>query len=277
MPIKKYKPYTPSRRGMSVIDYQAVLTPGSKPVKKLLEPKKKSGGRNNQGRTTVRFRGGGSRQHYRLVDFRRRRDGESATVRGIQYDPNRTAFIALVQYDSGELSYIIAPESLKVGDVISSGTDCVIRPGNTLPLHNIPDGTVIHNIELIPGQKARMVRAAGTSAQLMAKEGKDAIIRLPSGEMRRVPRACRATVGQVSNVDNNNVKLGKAGRTRHLGRRPHNRGTVMNPVDHPHGGGEGKTNSGRAPCSPTGVISKGYRTRSKSKSKRHLVKDRRVK
>jgi large subunit ribosomal protein L2 len=277
MPIKKYKPYTPSRRGMSVIDYSAVLTPGSKPVKQLLEPKKKSAGRNNQGRITSRFRGGGSRQHYRLVDFRRRRDSEQATVRGIQYDPNRTAFIALVQYGSGELSYIIAPEGIKVGEVIASGPDVVIKPGNTLPLHNIPDGTLIHNIELIPGQKARLVRAAGTVAQLMAKEGKDAIIRLPSGEMRRVPRTCRATVGQVSNVDNNNVKLGKAGRTRHIGRRPHNRGTVMNPCDHPHGGGEGKSNSGRAPCSPTGVIAKGYRTRSKSKSKRHLVKDRRVK
>lgn len=277
MPIKKYKPYTPSRRGMSVIDYKAVLTPGSEPVKQLLEPKKKSGGRNNTGRTTSRFRGGGSRQHYRLVDFRRRRDGEQATVRGIQYDPNRTAFIALVQYASGELSYILAPEGLKVGDAVASGTDVVIKTGNTLPLDNIPDGTLIHNIELIPGQKARLVRAAGVSAQLMAKEGKDAIIRLPSGEMRRVPRACRATVGQVSNVDNNNVKLGKAGRKRYLGRRPHNRGTVMNPVDHPHGGGEGRSNSGRAPCSPTGVIAKGFRTRSKSKSKRHLVKDRRVK
>ena len=276
MPIKKYKPYTPSRRGMSVIDYKSVLT-GDKPERSLLEPKKKSGGRNNMGRTTCRFRGGGNRQHYRLVDFRRQHDGEQAVVRSIQYDPNRTAFIALIQYSDGKLSYIIAPDGIQVGDPVASGEDVVIRKGNTLPLDKIPDGTMIHNIELIPGQKARFARAAGAAAQLMAKEGKDAIVRLPSGEMRRVPRSCRATIGQVSNVDNSNVRLGKAGRKRHRGRRPHNRGTVMNPVDHPHGGGEGKTNSGRAPCSPTGVISKGFRTRRKSKSKRHLVKDRRVK
>jgi len=275
MAIKTYKPYTPSRRGMSVTDY-SVLS-GDKPEKSLLEKKNRSGGRNSQGRITVRFRGGGNRKHYRLIDFHRNREGQSAVVKSLQYDPNRSAFIALVQYMDGKLTYIIAPEGLKVGDSISNGPDAAIRPGNTLPLEKIPDGTMIHNIELLPGQRAKLVRAAGAVAQLMAKEGKDAIIRLPSGEMRRVPRKCKATIGQVSNLDHDNVKLGKAGRKRYLGRRPHVRGTVMNPVDHPHGGGEGRTNSGRAPCSPTGVKSKGFRTRSKSKSRFHLVKDRRVK
>lgn len=276
MAIKTYKPYTPSRRGMALTDFKKVLS-GDKPEKKLLEVKQNNGGRNATGRLTVRSRGGGSRRHYRLVDFARKREGENATVKSLQYDPNRSAFIALVQYPSGELSYIIAPEGVKVGAVVTSGASAEIRPGNTLPLDRIPDGTLIHNIELLPGQKGKLVRAAGTAAQLMAKEGKDAIIRLPSGEMRRVPRMCRATVGQVSNIDHDNVKLGKAGSSRHRGRRPHTRGTVMNPVDHPHGGGEGKTNSGRPPTSATGVKAKGFRTRSKSKSKKHLVKDRRVK
>ena len=276
MPIKKYKPYTPSRRAMSVIDYSATLS-GDKPEKSLLERKKKHSGRNNTGRVTVRSRGGGNRQHYRLVDFKRVNDAEAATVQSIQYDPNRTAFIALIRYESGKLSYVICPEGVKVGDRVESGPESGIRVGNTLPLENIPDGTVIHNIEIRPGQRGKLVRAAGTSAQVMAKEGSDAIIRLPSGEMRRVNRKCRATIGTVSNSDNSNVKLGNAGRNRHRGRRPHVRGTVMNPVDHPHGGGEGRTNSGRPPTSATGVLAKGYRTRSKSKSKRHLVKDRRVK
>ena len=276
MAIKSYKPYTPSRRGMTVIDYNAVLS-GDKPVKSLLKKKKNHAGRNNHGRVTVRSRGGGNRQHYRIVDFYRKRDNEIAEVKSLQYDPNRSAFIALIQYPDGKLNYIIAPDGLKVGDYVRSGTDVEIRVGNTLPLDSIPDGTMIHNIEMRPGQGGKLVRAAGTVAQLMAKEGKDAIIRMPSGEMRRIPRMCRATIGQVSNTDYDNVKLGKAGRSRHRGRRPHTRGTVMNPVDHPHGGGEGRTNSGRAPCSATGVIAKGYRTRRKSKAKRHLVKDRRVK
>ena len=275
MAIKSYKPYTPSRRGMTVTDYS--ILSGDKPTKSLLEPKKKSGGRNNQGRITVRFRGGGNKQHYRLVDFRRQNDSSGAIIRSLQYDPNRSAFIALVQYSTGKLSYVIAPDGIKVGDSIASGEHVEIRVGNCLPLDKIPDGTMIHNIELVPGQKAKMVRAAGTVAQLMAKEGKDVIIRLPSGEMRRVPRQCRATIGQVSNIDHDNVKLGKAGRNRHRGRRPHVRGTVMNPCDHPHGGGEGKSNSGRPPCSPTGVMAKGYKTRRKGKSKKHLVKDRRLK
>lgn len=276
MAIKKYKPYTPSRRGMSSVDYKTVLS-GDQPEKKLLRPKKKSGGRNSSGRTTVRFRGGGNRQHYRLIDFTRGGGDVDATVLSIQYDPNRSAFIALVENREGERSYIIAPEGIKVGQTISSGEKVGVRVGNCMPLDSIPDGTMIHNIELRPGQGATMVRAAGAAAQLMAKEGNDAIIRLPSGEMRRINRKCRATVGQVSNQDYTNIRMGKAGRKRHRGRRPHVRGTVMNPVDHPHGGGEGRTNSGRAPCSPTGVIAKGYRTRSKSKKKKHLVKDRRVK
>ncbi|MCH7472284.1 50S ribosomal protein L2 [bacterium] len=274
MPVKSYKPYTPSRRGMSVVDYSELSR--DKPEKSLLEPKKKTAGRNNQGRITMRFRGGGSRRHYRLVDFARKHDEEAAVVKSLQYDPNRTAFIALIQYDSGKLSYIIAPDGLRVGELVASGSSVEIRPGNTLPLERIPDGSTIHNIEMRPGQRARLVRAAGTAAQLMAKEGKDAIIRLPSGEIRRIPQSCRATIGRVSNTDNANVKLGKAGRNRQRGRRPHTRGTAMNPTDHPHGGGEGKTNSGRPPCSPTGVMAKGFRTRKKSKAKKYLVKDRRV-
>jgi large subunit ribosomal protein L2 len=268
---------------MTGIDYRATLS-GDKPEKSLLRKKKRHSGRNNLGRITVRHRGGGSRQHYRVIDFQRSQDGRRGVVKSLQYDPNRSAFIALVEYAADpeqklrrQLSYVIAPDGLKVGDAVVSGVGAEIRMGNTLPLKNIPDGTQIHNLELIPGQGAKMVRAAGAVAQLMAKEGNDAIIRLPSGEMRRIPVACRATIGQVSNLDNGNIKLGKAGRNRHRGRRPHVRGTVMNAVDHPHGGGEGKTNSGRPPCSPTGVMAKGYKTRRKSKTKRHLVKDRRLK
>jgi large subunit ribosomal protein L2 len=274
MAIKTYKPYTPSRRGMTVTDYSGLSK--DKPESSLLSPKHKRGGRNHQGRLTVRSRGGGNRQHYRLVDFKRKRD-DAATVKSLQYDPNRSAFIALVQYGDGKLSYIIAPDGLKIGMSVMSSEAAEIRVGNTLPLDRIPDGTLIHNIEMQRGQKAKLVRAAGTYAQLMAKEGNDAIIRLPSGEMRRVPRLCRATIGRVSNTDHENVKLGKAGRSRHLGRRPHTRGTVMNPVDHPHGGGEGKSNSGRPPTSASGVLAKGYRTRRKSKARKYLVKDRRAK
>jgi large subunit ribosomal protein L2 len=275
MAIKSFRPYTPSRRTMTVTDY-SVLS-GDKPTKSLLEPKKKSGGRNNQGRNTAKYRAGGNRQHYRIIDFKRQRDGEVATVKSLQYDPNRSAFIALIQYPDGKLNYIIAPDGVKVGATVTSGVGSDIRPGNTLPLENIPDGTQIHNIEMLPGQRAKLVRAAGTYAQLMAKEGDSVIVRLPSGEMRRIPKKCRATVGRVSNTDHENVKLGKAGRMRHLGRKPASRGTVQNPVDHPHGGGEGKSNSGRPPTSRTGVLAKGFRTRSKAKSRKYLVKDRRVK
>jgi len=274
MPLKSYRPYTPSRRGMTVTDYSTLSK--DPPERSLLKTKKNHAGRNNTGRLTVRSRGGGSRRHYRLVDFYRHGDGEPAVVKSLQYDPNRSAFIALVQYRSGKLGYIIAPDGVKPGATVVSGEDAEIRPGNTLPLERIPDGTMIHNIELLPGQRGKLVRAAGTAAQLMAKEGRDAIIRLPSGEMRRVPGGCHATIGRVSNIDHGNVKLGKAGRNRLRGRRPHTRGTAMNPVDHPHGGGEGKTNSGRPPTSASGVLAKGFRTRRKRKPRRYLVKDRRV-
>lgn len=277
MPIKKFKPYTPSRRNMSVVDYSGLS--GDKPHKPLLKKLKNSAGRNNRGVITVRHRGGRSKRKYRLIDFHRKeRQGESATVISLQYDPNRTAFIMLVEFPEGQKRYYVAPEGVQVGDKVESGENAKIAPGNTLPLSNIPAGTFVHNIELRPGQGAALVRSAGTQAQLLAKEGKKALIRLPSGEMRYVPLASRATVGRVSNVDQKDVKLGKAGRMAHRGRRPHVRGTVMNPVDHPHGGGEGKSKcAGRPPCSPTGVKAKGFRTRKKSKSRVHLVKDRRSK
>jgi len=275
MAIKSFRPYTPSRRGMTVTDYKAVLS-GDKPEKSLLEPNTRAGGRNNLGRNTSKFRAGGNRRHYRLIDFKRRRDGEAAVVKSLQYDPNRSAFIALIQYPDGKLNYIIAPDGVKVGQSVASGVGSEIRPGNALPLENIPDGTLIHNIEMLPGQRGKLVRAAGTYAQLMAKEGDNVIIRLPSGEMRKLPKGCRATVGRVSNTDHENVKLGKAGRSRHLGRKPSSRGTVQNPVDHPHGGGEGKSRGGRPPMSRTGVLAKGFRTRPKSKSRKYLVKDRRA-
>ncbi len=275
MPMKKYKPYTASRRGMQGTDY-STLTGGSVP-KTLTEPKRKSGGRNNLGRTTVRFRGGGNRQLYRRVDFLRREQGEAEVV-ALQYDPSRSAFIALVRYRAtGRLSYILAPEALKVGDVVQSGENAPIKPGNALPLKRVPDGAFVHNIELRAGARGKLVRSAGTYAQVMAKEGRRCILRLPSGEMRYVPVEAYATIGRVSNVEHENVKLGKAGHRRNLGRRPHPRGVHMNPVDHPLGGGEGKSKTGRPPCSPTGVIAKGFRTRRKSKTKIHRVKDRREK
>jgi large subunit ribosomal protein L2 len=277
MAIKSFRPYTPSRRHMTMTDYNAILS-GDKPTKSLLEPNTRAGGRNNLGRNTAKHRAGGNRRHYRIIDFKRRaRDGEIATVKSLQYDPNRSAFIALIQYPDGKLNYIIAPDGVKVGEQVQSGVGSEIRPGNSLPLENIPDGTLVHNIEMLPGQRGKLVRAAGTYAQVMAKEGGNVIIRLPSGEMRKLPKGCRATVGRVSNIDHENVKLGKAGRMRHLGRSPASRGTVQNPVDHPHGGGEGKSRGGRPPMSKTGVLAKGFRTRSKSKSRKYLVKDRRVK
>jgi large subunit ribosomal protein L2 len=276
MAIKSFRPYTPSRRHMTMTDYNAVLS-GDKPTKSLLEPNTRAGGRNNQGRNTSKYRAGGNRRHYRLIDFKRQRDGEVATVKSLQYDPNRSAFIALIQYPDGKLNYIIAPDGVKVGESVQSGVGSEIRPGNSLPLENIPDGTLVHNIEMLPGQRGKLVRAAGTYAQVMAKEGGNVIIRLPSGEMRKLPKGCRATVGRVSNTDHENVKLGKAGRMRHLGRKPASRGTVQNPVDHPHGGGEGKSRGGRPPMSRTGVLAKGFRTRSKSKNRKYLVKDRRAK
>ena len=272
MAIKKYNPTTPGRRGMSVTDYAELSKNG--PEKSLLAPLKKSAGRNSYGRITVRHRGGGNRRKYRIIDFKRDKAGVEATVKTLEYDPNRSAFIALVEYTDGEKRYIIAPNGLKVGDKVMSGPDADIKPGNALPMQNIPQGTMIHNIELYPGKGAQLVRSAGNVAQLMAKEGKYALIRLPSGELRNVPIGCMATVGQVSNIDHENVNLGKAGRKRHLGFRPTVRGSVMNPNDHPHGGGEGKSPIGRSgPVTPWGKPALGYKTRKKhNRSDKFIVK-----
>jgi len=260
MAIKKYKPTTPGRRGMTVTDYSGLSKAG--PEKSLLEPLKKHAGRNNNGRITVRHHGGGNRQKYRVIDFKRDKTGIPATVKTLEYDPNRNAHIALVQYEDGEKRYIIAPVDLKVGDTVMSGATADIKPGNALPFVNIPVGTFIHNIELYPGKGAQLVRSAGNMAQLMAKEGTKALIRMPSGELRNVPVTCMASIGQVGNTDSQNVSIGKAGRKRHMGVRPHVRGSVMNPCDHPHGGGEGKSPIGRpGPVTPWGKPTLGYKTR----------------
>ncbi|MBP0959108.1 MAG: 50S ribosomal protein L2 [Oscillospiraceae bacterium] len=273
MAIKAYKPTTPSRRNMTVTDYSCLSKVA--PEKSLLEPVKKNAGRNSYGRITVRHRGGGARRKYRIIDFKRNKIG-NATVLTLEYDPNRSAFIALVQYEDGEKRYIIAPNGLKVGDVVSSGADADIKPGNALPLSAIPVGTIIHNIELYPGKGAQLVRSAGNMAQLMGKEDTYVLERLPSGEMRKIPINCMATVGQVSNIDHENVHLGKAGKTRHLGIRPTVRGSVMNPCDHPHGGGEGKSPVGRpGPVTPWGKPALGYKTRkSHNRSDKFIVKRR---
>ena len=277
MGIRKYKPTSPGRRGASVSDF-ADLTPGAKPEKSLLRPLKKKGGRNNQGKITCRHRGGGHKRRYRVIDFRRTKDGIPAVVNSIQYDPNRSARIALLFYEDGEKRYIIAPDGLKQGDRVESGAEAPPTVGNCLPLKNIPLGTAIHNIELLPGRGATMCRSAGTGATLMAREANWAQISLPSGEIRRVPAKCRATIGKVGNSDHMAVRLGKAGRKRWLGRRPHVRGTAMNPIDHPHGGGEGRTKGGRHPVSPTGVPAKGGPTRQKRKpSNQAIVRRRRTK
>ena len=260
MAIKSYKPTTPSRRGMTVTDYSGLSKVA--PEKSLLEPLKKNAGRNSYGRITVRHRGGGNRRKYRVIDFKRTKDGMNANVLTLEYDPNRSAFIALVQYEDGEKRYILAPEGLKVGDVVRSGSDADIKPGCALTLADIPVGTFIHAIELYPGKGAQLVRSAGNTAQLMGKEGAFALIRLPSGEMRKVSILCRASIGQVSNVDHENVNYGKAGRMRNKGWRPTVRGSVMNPNDHPHGGGEGKSPVGRpGPVTPWGKPALGYKTR----------------
>ncbi|MBR6696514.1 MAG: 50S ribosomal protein L2 [Oscillospiraceae bacterium] len=273
MAIKAYKPTTPSRRNMTVTDYSCLSKVA--PEKSLLEPVKKNAGRNSYGRITVRHRGGGARRKYRIIDFKRNKIG-NATVLTLEYDPNRSAFIALVQYEDGEKRYIIAPNGLKVGDVVSSGADADIKPGNALPLSAIPVGTIIHNIELYPGKGAQLVRSAGNMAQLMGKEDTYVLVRLPSGEMRKIPINCMATIGQVSNIDHENVHLGKAGKTRHLGIRPTVRGSVMNPCDHPHGGGEGKSPVGRpGPVTPWGKPALGYKTRkSHNRSDKFIVKRR---
>jgi large subunit ribosomal protein L2 len=272
--IKNYKPTTPSRRNMSVTDYTTLSK--VEPEKSLLAPLNKKAGRNSYGRITVRHRGGGNRKKYRIIDFKRNKLDVPGTVLTIEYDPNRSAHIALVQYEDGEKRYIIAANGLKVGDQVLSGTAADIKPGNALPLTHIPVGTFIHNVELYPGKGAKLARAAGNMAQLMAKEGVYALLRLPSGELRNVPVTCMATIGQVGNIDHENVKLGKAGRVRHMGIRPTVRGSVMNPCDHPHGGGEGKSPVGRpGPVTPWGKPALGYKTRAKhARSDKMIVKRR---
>ena len=273
----KYNPTTPSRRHMSVTDYKAVLTK-STPEKSLVVTKKKHAGRNSYGRITVRHRGGGNKIKYRIIDFKRA-DASANTVIGIEYDPNRTAFIALLQNEAGVKSYIIAPEGLKVGDVVYSGADADIKPGNTLPIANIPVGTMINNIELYPGKGSQLVRSAGTFAQLIAKENGVAQVRLPSGEVRIVRLDCKATIGQIGNTDHDTVKVGKAGKTRHKGIRPTVRGSVMNPCDHPHGGGEGRSPIGLpTPVTPWGKPALGYKTRNKkARTDKFIVKRRNAK
>ena len=274
MAIKRFKPTTPSRRNMAVTDY-SVLSKVA-PERSLLEPIAKTAGRNNTGRITVRHHGGGNRTKYRVIDFKRNKLDVPATVMTLEYDPNRTAFIALIQYEDGEKSYIIAPDGLKVGYIVMNGPNADIKPGNALPLSAIPVGTVIHNIELYPGKGGQLVRSAGNFAQLIAKEGKYGLVRLPSGELRNVPLNCYATIGQVSNVDHDNVKIGKAGKKRHMGWRPTVRGSVMNPVDHPHGGGEGKSPVGRpGPVTPWGKPALGYKTRNKHKASDKFIVRRR--
>ena len=274
MSMKHFKAYTPSRRNMTVSTYEEVTK--KTPEKSLLTVKKKNAGRNSYGRITVRHQGGGNRQKYRIMDFKRKKDGIEATVIGIEYDPNRSANIALIQYTDGEKAYILAPQGLTDGDKVISGQSADIKPGNCMEINSIPVGTLIHNIELNPGQGGKLVKAAGQSAQLMAKEGKYAHVRLPSGEMRLVLAKCRATIGVVGNADHENVKLGKAGRTRHLGIRPTVRGSVMNPVDHPHGGGEGRAPIGHAgPMTPWGKPALGYKTRNAKKQSNKLIVKRR--
>ena len=274
MGMKHFNAYTPSRRNMTVSDFAEITK--KTPEKSLLAKKKEKAGRNSYGRITVRHQGGGNRQKYRIIDFKRRKDNMEATVIGIEYDPNRSANIALIQYEDGEKAYILAPQGLTDGDKVISGETADIKVGNCMPIDSIPGGTLIHNIELNPGQGGKLVRTAGQSAQLMAKEGKYATLRLPSGEMRKVLAKCRATIGVIGNADHENVKIGKAGRKRHMGWRPEVRGSVMNPVDHPHGGGEGRAPVGHAgPMTPWGKPALGYKTRNKKKlSNKFIVKRR---
>ncbi len=274
MGIKNYKPTTPGRRFGSVLDYAEVTK--SKPEKSLLEPLRKRGGRNNKGRVTTRFRGGGNKRMYRVIDFKRRKDDVKGEVMAVEYDPNRSCFIALVQYVDGEKRYMLAPQGIKIGAIVESGQSVEPAVGNCMPMRNIPVGLNIHNIEMNPGQGGRLVRAAGGTARLMAREGDWAVIQLPSGEMRRVRSDCRATIGQLGNLDHQNVSLGKAGKTRHRGRKPHIRAMVTNPVDHPMGGGEKRTKSNKHPQSPTGVPAKGGKTRNRRKpSSKWIIRRRR--
>ena len=270
MGIKTFNPYTPSRRNMTSLDFAEITK--STPEKSLTTSLKKTAGRNNQGKITVRHHGGGSRRKYRIIDFKRRKDDIPAVVKAIEYDPNRTANIALICYADGEKAYILAPNGLKVGQKVMNGANADVRVGNCLPLENIPVGTEVHNIELYPGKGGQLVRSAGNSAQLMAKEGKFATLRLPSGEMRMVPVICRASIGTVGNGEHNLVKIGKAGRKRNMGIRPTVRGSVMNPNDHPHGGGEGRAPIGRSgPCTPWGKPALGLKTRKKNKKSNKMI------
>jgi large subunit ribosomal protein L2 len=269
MAIKSYRPTTPTRRFQTVVSREDITK--DKPEKSLTGGKRKSGGRNNLGLVSIRFRGGGHKRAYRVIDFKRDKDGVPAKVAAIEYDPNRSARIALLHYRDGEKRYIIAPLGLEVGRTVVSGAEADILVGNSLPLKNIPAGTVVHAIELRPGKGAQMARSAGAQAQLVSKEADYALLKLPSGEVRRVHVDCRATIGQVGNVDHENVSLGKAGRTRWLGRRPHNRGVTMNPVDHPHGGGEGKTSGGRHPVTPWGQPTRGFKTRNNKRTDKWIV------
>jgi large subunit ribosomal protein L2 len=274
MAIRKPKPTSPGRRFVTYPDFAEITR--DRPEKRLTEGLKKSGGRNSNVRKTSRHRGGGAKRLYRVIDFKRRKDGIPARVAQIEYDPNRSAYIALLHYVDGEKRYILAPARLRVGAMVQSGPEAEIRVGNCLPLANMPAGTVVHNVELTPGRGGQLGRSAGTSIQLLAKDGDRATLRLPSGEMRLVRAECRATVGTIGNADHQNVKVGKAGRKRHMGVRPQTRGTAMNPVDHPHGGGEGSTTPGRHPVTPWGVPTLGYRTRKKRKdSDRYIIRGRR--
>jgi large subunit ribosomal protein L2 len=272
MALISRKPTSPGRRFQTATDFAEITR--SEPEKSLVRPLKKSGGRNSYGRVTAYHRGGGHKRRYRLIDFKRNKLEVPAKVATIEYDPNRTTRIALLHYVDGEKRYILAPQDLRVGDMVVSSATADIKPGNTLPLLNIPNGTLVHNVEMKPGKGGQLARSAGSAAQLMAKEGKQAHLKLPSGEVRMVPVDCRATIGRLSNVEQENVSLGKAGRKRWVGKRPHVRGVVMNPVDHPMGGGEGKSSGGRHPCTPWGVPTKGYKTRKPKASDRYIVKHR---
>jgi large subunit ribosomal protein L2 len=269
MPIKSYKPVTPTRRFQTVTTRHEITK--QQPEKSLVESKKRTGGRNSTGRVTSRFISGGAKQAYRIIDFKRDKIGIPAVVAAVEYDPNRSANIALLNYADGEKRYILHPDGLKVGAKIMSGPQADILPGNALPMKNMPAGTVVHNIELRPGKGGQMARSAGSQAQLVSKEGTTALLRLPSGEVRRVPVECMATVGQVGNVDHENVLLGKAGRKRWMGKSPHNRGVSMNPVDHPHGGGEGRSSGGRHPVTPWGQPTRGFKTRNNKRTDKWIV------
>ncbi|MBI3681312.1 MAG: 50S ribosomal protein L2 [Acidobacteria bacterium] len=269
MPVKTYQPTTPTRRFQTVLSRQDLTD--KQPEKSLTAGKTRSGGRNNLGQIAVRFRGGGAKRSYRAIDFKRDKDGVPARVASIEYDPNRSARIALLHYTDGEKRYIVAPVGLEVGRTVLSGAGADILVGNALPLKNIPAGTTVHNVELRPGKGGQMARSAGAAVQLVSKEGDYALLKLPSGEVRKVHVQCRATIGQVGNVDHENVALGKAGRSRHLGRKPHNRGVSMNPVDHPHGGGEGRTSGGRHPVTPWGQPTRGFKTRNNKRTNSMIV------